>query len=115
MKVRGWIIFGSATIGGAIQCEITTEDKQIFLFTGGVGGFGSTVSGSAKIPVEGTFTGLSHILPSSAVEIAHAGMALDGFQATFFDTQGHIGTVGGVGIGGGVFLGIGGGKWEKKQ
>jgi hypothetical protein len=113
MKVKGSISFGSVTVAGAILCDITTEDGQKYHFKGGMGGLGTTVSVGVTIPIEGNFSGLSHILGSCAVEILTAGTVLGAIQITFFDLQGQIGTALGMGIGGGVFFGVGGGTWEK--
>ena len=113
MKVKGSISFGSVTVAGAIFCDITTEDGQKFRFKGGMGGVGTTATVGATIPIEGNFSGLSHILGSCAVEILHGGMGLDAIQITFFDLQGQIGSALGIGIGGGAFFGVGGGTWEK--
>jgi hypothetical protein len=113
MKVKGTITFGSLTVAGAVFCDITTEDGKKYHFKGGMGGVGTTASVSPLIGIEGDFSGLAHILGSCAVEVLHGGMGLDAIQITFFDLQGQIGTALGIGIGGGVFFGVGGGTWEK--
>ena len=114
MHAKGSVSFGGAAGGGAIVCDITTDDGHKYHFVGGIGYIGSPTGGYGTT-LEGDFPGLSHILGGCAVEVLAGSMGPGGIQMTFFDLHGQIGTLVGYVFGGGAAFGMGGGTWTDAE
>lgn len=114
MHAKGSVTFGGIFGGGAIVCNLTTDDGHKYHFAGGVGYAGSPTGGYG-VNFEGEFPGLNHILGSCAVEVAEGALGPGGAQLTFFDLHGQIGTLVGYVFGGGAAFGIGGGSWTDAE